>query len=75
MEGRGLIERQDCATDGRGADVVLSTHGARVFRRATAPHLRAIKSRFADALSPEQFVALGDVLGALRTHLSAGEKL
>jgi DNA-binding MarR family transcriptional regulator len=65
-----LIDRQDCATDGRGADVVLSPEGARAFRRATAPHLRSIKRHFADALSTEQFGALNDILDTLGRHLS-----
>src|SRR5437660_12514772 len=69
MERRGLIRRDDCATDSRGAEVSLSAEGVRVFRRATAPHLRAIKKHFADALTPEQLAALADVLGALQNHL------
>jgi len=69
MERRSLIERRDCAEDGRGADVVLTTAGARAFRRATAPHLRSIKRHFADALTPAQFAALAEILEALRRHL------
>lgn len=69
MERRRLIRRDGCATDSRGAEVTLSGEGARVFRRATAPHMRAIKKRFADALAPEQFEALAGILRALQTHL------
>lgn len=69
MERRRLIRREDCATDNRGAEVILNPEGARVFRRATAPHLRAIKKHFADALTAEQFVALADILRALQSHL------
>jgi DNA-binding MarR family transcriptional regulator len=43
MERRGLIQRDDCATDSRGAEVSLTPSGAGAFRRASAPHLRAIK--------------------------------
>ena len=69
MERRGLIGRSDCATDNRGAEVSLTEDGARIFRCATAPHLRAIKMHFADALTPVQFEALADILQALRDHL------
>ncbi|MDQ1717455.1 MAG: hypothetical protein QOE71_3237 [Pseudonocardiales bacterium] len=69
MERRGLIRRDDCATDSRGAEVSLTEDGAAVFRRATAPHMRAIKLHFADALTPEQFQALADILQALQNHL------
>jgi DNA-binding MarR family transcriptional regulator len=69
MERRSLIRRKDCATDSRGAEVYLTEEGARVFRRATAPHMRAIKKRFADALTPEQFQSLAAILSALQSHL------
>jgi DNA-binding MarR family transcriptional regulator len=69
MERRGLIRRDDCATDSRGAEVSLTDHGAGMFRGATAPHLRAIKKHFADAMTPEQFEALADVVQALQNHL------
>jgi DNA-binding MarR family transcriptional regulator len=69
MERRGLIRRDDCATDNRGAEVVLTEDGASVFRRASSPHLRDIKKVFADALTDEQFDALDGILLALREHL------
>ena len=72
MERRGLIRRDDCATDNRGAEVSLTEDGAGMFRRATVPHMRAIKKHFADALTPAQFDALADVLDALRGHLHPG---
>jgi DNA-binding MarR family transcriptional regulator len=72
MEKRGLIRRDDCATDSRGAEVSLTDGGAGMFRGATAPHMRAIKKHFADALTPQQFEALADVLRALQSHLHPG---
>lgn len=71
MERRGLIRRDDCATDSRGAEVSLTGDGAGSFRGATAPHMRAIKTYFADALTPEQFEALAAILEAVRNHLHA----
>jgi DNA-binding MarR family transcriptional regulator len=72
MEKRGLIRRDDCATDSRGAEVSLTDDGAGMFRGATAPHMRAIKKHFADALTPQQFEALAGVLRALQSHLHPG---
>jgi DNA-binding MarR family transcriptional regulator len=69
MERRGLIRRDDCATDSRGAEVSLTDDGTGMFRGATTPHMRAIKKHFADALTPQQFEALADVLQALQSHL------
>jgi DNA-binding MarR family transcriptional regulator len=73
MEQRGLIRREDCATDNRGAEVSLTESGAAAFRRASAPHLRAIKKHFADALTPEQLEALADILQSLQRHLHGEE--
>ena len=70
MERRGLIRREDCATDSRGAEIVLTDAGAHAFRRASAPHLRDIREVFVDALTPEQITAAGEVARALRAHLA-----
>jgi len=70
MEKRGLIERVECLTDNRGAEVVLTEDGAQIFRGATTPHTRAIKRYFADALTPEQFDALDGILRTINDHLS-----
>jgi DNA-binding MarR family transcriptional regulator len=69
MQRRGLIRRDECATDSRGAEVSLTDDGAGMLRGATAPHMRAIKKHFADALTPEQFEALAGILRALQQHL------
>lgn len=69
MERRGLIRREGCATDSRGAEVSLTDDGAQLFRNATAPHVKAVKKHFVDALTPEQLEALDRILRALRAHL------
>src|SRR5690554_387858 len=58
MEKRGLIRREECPEDSRGADVVLSEAGAQAFRSGSVPHLQAIRELFLDALSPEQLLQL-----------------
>jgi DNA-binding MarR family transcriptional regulator len=69
MERRDLIRRDECATDSRGAEISLTDHGSAMFRGATAPHMKAIKKHFADALTPEQFESLAEILRALQGHL------
>ena len=69
MEKRGLVSRDPCAADGRGAEVVLAAHGSDCFRRATIPHLRAVRELFIDALTSEQLAAADDIAGTLRRHL------
>ncbi|MEE6259361.1 MarR family winged helix-turn-helix transcriptional regulator [Plantactinospora sonchi] len=69
MERRGLIRREECVTDTRGAEVLLTPAGDEAFRRSTVPHLRAIRELFVDALTPEQLRAAGEIAVAFRDHL------
>jgi DNA-binding MarR family transcriptional regulator len=69
MERRGLIRREECATDSRGAEAVLAAPGAEAFRRASVPHLRAVRELFVDALTSTQLIAAGEITAALRTSL------
>jgi DNA-binding MarR family transcriptional regulator len=69
MERRGLLRRDECPGDNRGALVVLTDDGVSALRRASGPHLRAVKHYFADALNADQVENLGDVLGTIRAHL------
>lgn len=70
MEKRGLIRREPCAEDARGARVVLTDEGADAFRASTAPHLKAIKEIFVDGLTPAQLTHLGEASAAIRRHLN-----
>ncbi|MFD7280391.1 MarR family winged helix-turn-helix transcriptional regulator [Streptomyces sp. NPDC059862] len=69
MERRGLIRREECATDNRGAEVVLTPEGAEAFRRASLPHLRAVRELFISPLTPAQLAAADQLAAALRTRL------
>lgn len=69
MEGRGLICREECAIDTRGAEIVLTPTGLEAFRRATGPHLTAVDELFVSALSAEELAAAGVLTRALRAHL------
>jgi DNA-binding MarR family transcriptional regulator len=72
MERRALIRREDCATDSRGAEIVLTDTGAAAFRGATVPHLRAIRELFVDRLTADEMAAAGQVAAALRSGLRSG---
>lgn len=70
MESRGLIARQPCADDSRGSEIVLTSTGSELFRRASAPHLRAVQELFIDALDPELLDRVDEISQALRRHLT-----
>jgi DNA-binding MarR family transcriptional regulator len=44
MEGRGLVQRQDCCDDGRGAFVTLTPVGREAIERAAPGHARAVRA-------------------------------
>lgn len=69
MESRGLLRRETCATDNRGAEIVLTEEGASQFRRASAPHLRAIQELFVNAFSEGQLAQIEELTSALAAHL------
>ncbi|MFD8818491.1 MarR family winged helix-turn-helix transcriptional regulator, partial [Streptomyces sp. NPDC059627] len=70
MERRGLIRREECATDSRGAEVVLTPEGAEAFRNASLPHLRAVRELFVAPLTPDQLAAAEQLATTLRNHLA-----
>ncbi|WP_405879350.1 MarR family transcriptional regulator [Streptomyces sp. NBC_01136] len=69
MERRGLIRREECVTDSRGAEVVLTSEGAEAFRNASLPHLRAVHELFVSPLTPDQLAAAEEIATALRAGL------
>ncbi len=76
MERRGLVRREECAVDSRGAEVVLTDRGSQAFRAGSIPHLQAIHDLFIEALSPEQLAGLEGVTAALRARMQErGERL
>src|SRR5215831_18831982 len=66
MEEAGLIARQPSPEDGRGAYVVLTDHGRRVFRRAAAVHLRGVSEHFLRHLTDEEAAAMESALRRIR---------
>ncbi|MFI5907944.1 MarR family winged helix-turn-helix transcriptional regulator [Dactylosporangium sp. NPDC051541] len=70
MERRDLIRREDCPTDNRGAEIVLTRPGAAAFHAATVPHLTAVRELFVDALTPAQLTAAADLAAALKSRLA-----
>lgn len=73
MERRGLIGREECIEDSRGAEVVLAETGAQAFRSGSIPHLQAVHDTFIAALTPEQLAQLDGVTTALRDHMQTGD--
>lgn len=69
MERRGLVRREDCGTDRRGAFVVLTADGRAALEAAAAPHVEAVRTAVFDRLTPEQVDRLGEVCEELLAGL------
>ena len=65
MERRGLVTREDCGTDRRGAFVVLSDSGRSAVEAAAPAHVAAVRAAVFDRLSPEQVDRLGEACTVL----------
>ncbi|WP_159802495.1 MarR family winged helix-turn-helix transcriptional regulator [Arthrobacter zhaoguopingii] len=71
MERRGLVSRHTAAGDKRGAEIRLTAEGAHSYRRASSPHLHAIRDIFAAPLSAVQLNVLEDAMRSLAAHLES----
>lgn len=72
MEKRGLIVRQECPTDGRGAFVVLTPQGRDRIVAAAPRHVAEVRKWFFDQLTPAQVAALGEASAALVAGIEGG---
>ncbi len=61
MQRRGLVEREDCEDDARGAFVVLTDEGRRAIERAAPPHVEAVRELVFDGLDDGQVDALARI--------------
>ena len=69
MTDRGVVTKEKCDTDRRGASVVVTSKGRRVIAAAAPGHVAAVRRLFVDRLTPSQLDAVGEaaeiVLAAL----------
>lgn len=70
MQGRGLVDREECETDGRGAFIVITPVGRAAIEEAAPGHLAAVRRYLVDALSPAQLEALGDIAAIVLERLA-----
>ena len=70
MEQRGLVTREECESDARGAVVVLTEGGLRAIEAAAPDHVESVRRHFIDLLTREQIEMLGTVAETVLAHLS-----
>jgi DNA-binding MarR family transcriptional regulator len=69
MEKRGLVVRQECAEDGRGAMVRMTDAGLAAIKGAAPGHVAATRRHFFDLLSDEEIDVLTAVFDRVLAHL------
>jgi DNA-binding MarR family transcriptional regulator len=62
MESRRLVQRVECAEDGRGAFVVITPQGRAAIEQAAPGHVNTIRRLVFDALNPEEIDALATII-------------
>ncbi|AXO33122.1 MarR family winged helix-turn-helix transcriptional regulator [Micromonospora chalcea] len=71
MQQRGLVTREECATDGRGSVVVLTPAGRQAVEAAAPGHVAAVRRHLIDRLTPAEVSALGTLSQRVIDHLTA----
>lgn len=69
MERRGLVARQDCPSDGRGAVLTLTEAGWQAIRDAAPGHVESVRRHLFDLLTAEQVQALAEISETVLAHL------
>jgi DNA-binding MarR family transcriptional regulator len=69
MTDRGLVLKEKCDSDRRGAFVVVTPKGRSEIERAAPGHAAAVRRLFVDVLRPDQLAALGDAAEAVLARL------
>jgi DNA-binding MarR family transcriptional regulator len=70
MQQRGLVARQDCASDGRGAEIVLTEQGLQAIQDAAPDHVESVRRNFVDLLTSDQLDTLSTIADTVLAHLT-----
>jgi DNA-binding MarR family transcriptional regulator len=63
METEGLVQRQQCPSDRRGWNAVITPAGRARLRAAAPVHLRGVERHFGRHISDEEADLIADILG------------
>ena len=65
MERRSLVKREECADDGRGAFVVLTSQGRAAIQQAAPGHVQEVRRLMFDQLDEDEIDVLAGALGKI----------
>jgi len=70
MQQRGLVDREECADDGRGSMLVLTRQGAKAIEAAAPGHVASVRRHIIDLLTNEELDALAAISQRVVDHLT-----
>jgi DNA-binding MarR family transcriptional regulator len=73
MERRGLVAREECRDDGRGAFVVLTPEGRTAIEQAAPAHVATVRRLVFDALTPHEAEVMAGVVEKVLARLEVGD--
>jgi DNA-binding MarR family transcriptional regulator len=69
MQSRGMVDRTECAEDGRGAFIAVTPAGRAAIEQAAPGHVQAVRRLVFDALNPDDVARLGTVVDKMLARL------
>jgi DNA-binding MarR family transcriptional regulator len=72
MEHRGLVARQPCADDARGAIISLTVQGRVTLEEAAPLHVASVRRHMIGLLTAEEIAVLDTIATKVITHLAGG---
>ena len=69
LEKNGWVRREECPSDKRGQNAVLTDEGYEMLRRSAPGHVEAVRQAMFDRLTPEQVRSLGEIMQVVATGL------
>ncbi|MEI7029408.1 MarR family winged helix-turn-helix transcriptional regulator [Streptomyces pratensis] len=69
LEKSGWVRREDCPSDKRGQNAVLTDDGQAMLRDSAPGHVDAVRQAMFDRLTPEQVDHLGEIMRVLAAGL------
>jgi DNA-binding MarR family transcriptional regulator len=69
MERRRLVQRVECAEDGRGAFIVITPQGRAAIERAAPGHVNTVRRLVFDALTPQDVGAFATIIDKAMAQL------
>jgi DNA-binding MarR family transcriptional regulator len=70
MEQRGLVARERCPDDARGALISLTEDGLATLDQAAPPHVASVRRHMIDLLTADEVAALDTIAGKVITRLA-----